>query len=82
MATRTKRSKSAIGSVKSWERANKLYNLADYGNVAMARSFIATNKDEYVPLLDGTADKRNKKIRSIISDYQKWVTVINRRARK
>lgn len=73
MVTKSKRSKSSIGSIKSWERANKLYSLADYGNVTMARSFIATNKPEYEPLLDGSADKRNKKIRCIISDYQKWV---------
>jgi len=68
-----RRNKSAIGSQKSWKRANKLFDLARYGNATLARSFIATNKTELEPILDSNCDKRNKKVRSIISDYVDWV---------
>ena len=68
-----RKSKSAIGSQKSWKRANKLCGLAHYGNATLARSFIATNKEELEPILDAYSDKRNKKVRNIISQYVEWV---------
>lgn len=71
MPSRCRRSNAAIASSKSWERASRLYNLAECGNTTMARSFIAANK-QLETILDGRIDKRNVKVRTIISDYTKW----------
>lgn len=67
--------KAAKASSKSWARAHKLYDLVGQGNITDARSFIATDKEVLAPLLDGKADKRNKKVRSMIQDYNKWLKV-------
>ena len=71
---RKKMTKCAKGSAKSWARAHKLFELVGDGNVADARSFIATDKEVLVPILEGKADKRNKKVRTMINDYQKWLS--------
>jgi len=70
---RKKMTKAAKATSKSWVRAGKLFELVGDGNIADARSFIATDKEVFVPLLDGKADKRNKKVRTMINDYQKWL---------
>lgn len=72
MPARCKRSNAAIASSKSWERANKLFSLAECGNTTLARSFIAANR-QLESILDGRIDKRNMKVRSIISDYSRWI---------
>lgn len=78
MPARCRRNNAAIASSKSWERANKLFNLAECGNTSLARSFIASNK-QLESVLDGRIDKRNIKVRSIISDYAKWIKKNNHR---
>lgn len=79
MAARCRRNRAAIASSKSWERASKLCTIAECGNSTLARSFIASNKD-LISILDGRIDKRNVKVRTIISDYTKWIkrTACNR----
>lgn len=73
MPTRCKKNRAAVASSKSWDRAKILVDLADCGNATLARSFIAENKEEFEPVLDGRIDKRNVKIRNIISNYKRWV---------
>ena len=67
------------GASQSWARARRLNELAGVGTITSARSFIAEQKEhfpEYIQLLDGRADKRNKRVREMISEYgscyKKW----------
>jgi len=74
MPVTCRRSKAAVASSKSWERASKLCQAAGLSNKTLARSFIASNKDDdIVSILDGRIDKRNAKVRSIIHDYITWL---------
>tara|TARA_R110000751_G_scaffold86486_5_gene172151 strand:+ start:417 stop:659 length:243 start_codon:yes stop_codon:yes gene_type:complete len=66
--------KAAKASSKSWARAHKLCELAGVCDVANARSFIAADKEEFVPLLEGKADRRNKKVRTMINSFEKWLS--------
>jgi hypothetical protein len=66
-----KRKRKKGDASQSWARARKLSELAGVGTVTLARSFIAEEK-EYGPLLDGRADKRNKKVREMITGFTKW----------
>lgn len=68
--------KASEASSQSWKRANKLSLVAECGNATLARSYIAEKRGELgdiETILDSRMDKRNEKVRKLITDFSRWL---------